>query len=33
MYWDVVEVKTEPDYCLFVRFQGRISRARAVEAR
>lgn len=21
MYWDVVEVKPEPDYCLFVRFQ------------
>ena len=20
MYWDVVEVKPEPDYCLFVRF-------------
>jgi len=21
MYWDVVEVKPEPDYCLFVRFR------------
>ncbi len=21
MYWDVVEVKAEPHYCLFVRFQ------------
>ena len=21
MYWDVVEVRPEPDYCLFVRFQ------------
>ena len=21
MYWDVVEVKGEPDYCLFVRFK------------
>jgi hypothetical protein len=21
MYWDVVEVKSEPDYCLFVRFK------------
>ena len=21
MHWDVVEVKPEPDYCLFVRFQ------------
>ena len=21
MYWDVVEVKPEPGYCLFVRFQ------------
>lgn len=21
MYWDVIEVKPEPDYCLFVRFQ------------
>jgi hypothetical protein len=21
MYWDVVEVKAEPDYCLFVRFK------------
>ena len=21
MYWDAVEVKPEPDYCLFVRFQ------------
>ena len=21
MYWDVVEVKPEPDYCLFVRFK------------
>ncbi len=20
-YWDVVEVKPEPDYCLFVRFK------------
>lgn len=21
MYWDIVEVKAEPDYCLFVRFK------------
>lgn len=21
MYWDVVDVKAEPDYCLFVRFK------------
>ena len=21
MYWDVVEVKPEPDYCLFVQFK------------
>ena len=21
MYWDIVEVKPEPDYCLFVRFK------------
>jgi hypothetical protein len=21
MYWDVVEVKSEPDYCLFVKFK------------
>jgi hypothetical protein len=21
MYWDVVDVKVEPDYCLFVRFK------------
>ena len=21
MYWDVVEVKPQPDYCLFVRFR------------
>jgi hypothetical protein len=21
MYWDVVEVRPEPDYCLFVRFR------------
>jgi hypothetical protein len=21
MYWDVVEVRPEPDYCLFVRFK------------
>ncbi len=21
MYWDIVEVKTEPDHCLFVRFK------------
>ena len=21
MYWDVVEVKPEPDYCLFIRFK------------
>ena len=21
MYWDVAEVKSEPDYCLFVRFK------------
>ena len=21
MYWDVIEVKPEPDYCLFVRFK------------
>jgi hypothetical protein len=25
MYWDVVEVKPEPDYCLFVRFQDGLS--------
>lgn len=25
MYWDVVEVKTEPHYCLFVRFQDGLS--------
>jgi hypothetical protein len=25
MYWDVVEVKTEPDYCLFVRFRDGLS--------
>jgi hypothetical protein len=28
MYWDVIEVKPEPDYCLFVQFkdglQGRV---------
>jgi hypothetical protein len=21
MYWDIVEVRAEPDYCLFVRFK------------
>ena len=25
MYWDVVEVKPEPDCCLFVRFQDGLS--------
>jgi hypothetical protein len=25
MYWDVVEVKPEPDGCLFVRFQDGLS--------
>lgn len=25
MYWDVVEVKAEPDSCLFVRFQDGLS--------
>ena len=25
MYWDIVEVKPEPDYCLFVRFQDGLS--------
>jgi hypothetical protein len=25
MYWDVVEVKPEPGYCLFVRFQDGLS--------
>jgi len=25
MYWDVVEVKPEPDYCLFVRFRDGLS--------
>jgi len=25
MYWDVVEVKPEPDYCLFVRFEDGLS--------
>jgi hypothetical protein len=25
MYWDVIEVKPEPDYCLFVRFQDGLS--------
>jgi hypothetical protein len=25
MYWDAVEVKPEPDYCLFVRFQDGLS--------
>ena len=24
MYWDVVEVKAEPDYCLFVQFKDRL---------
>ncbi len=29
MYWDVVEVMPEPDYCLFVRFKdGRKGRVR-----
>ena len=32
MYWDVVEVKPEPDYCLFVRFKdgltGRVQLSR-----
>ena len=25
MYWDVVEVKAKPDYCLFVRFKDGLS--------
>ncbi len=25
MYWDIVEVKPEPGYCLFVRFKGGLS--------
>ena len=25
MYWDVVEVKPEPDYCLFVQFKDGLS--------
>jgi hypothetical protein len=25
MHWDVIEVKPEPDYCLFVRFQDGLS--------
>ena len=25
MYWDVVEVQPEPDYCLFVRFKDGLS--------
>jgi hypothetical protein len=25
MYWDVVEVKSEPGYCLFVRFKDGLS--------
>jgi hypothetical protein len=25
MYWDVVEVKTEPQYCLFVRFKDGVT--------
>lgn len=25
MYWDIVEVKPEPDWCLFVRFQDGLS--------
>lgn len=25
MYWDVVEVMPEPDYCLFVRFKNGLS--------
>jgi len=25
MHWDVVEVKPEPDYCLFVRFRDGLS--------
>jgi Protein of unknown function (DUF2442) len=25
MYWDVIEVKPEPDYCLFVRFKDGLS--------
>ena len=25
MYWDIVEVKPEPDCCLFVRFQDGLS--------
>jgi hypothetical protein len=33
MYWDVVEVKPEPQYCLFVRFKdglaGRVQLRRA----
>ncbi len=25
MYWDVVEVKAEPDHCLFVRFKDGVA--------
>ena len=25
MYWDVIEVEPEPDYCLFVRFRNGVS--------
>jgi hypothetical protein len=25
MYWDVVEVRPEPDYCLFLRFKDGLS--------
>ena len=25
MYWDIVEVKPEPDWCLFVRFRDGLS--------
>ena len=25
MYWDVIEVQPEPDYCLFVRFKDGLS--------
>jgi hypothetical protein len=25
MYWDIVEVRPEPDHCLFVRFQDGLS--------
>jgi hypothetical protein len=25
MYWDIIEVRPEPDYCLFVRFKDGLS--------